>query len=278
MNRVAFRIFGLDIMWYAILIMTGVLIALGVSRFTTSRKGFNLSYDHLLDAFVYAFPLALVGARIYYVIFEWNQYQGDFLKMLDIRSGGLAIHGGLIGAFIGVLIYKAVHKRTTHYMLNLADAAMPGIIIAQAVGRWGNFVNQEAYGGPVSQEFINRFPAFIQQGMLINGQYHHPTFLYESLWNLLIFAVLLMLFLKRKPYREGTIIAWYMILYSIGRFFIEGLRTDSLYIGSLRQAQVISLVWIALGVIYLIYKYTRPIPASPLNASEEDPTPPPQEG
>lgn len=253
-------------MWYAVLIMTGVLVGLAIARFNTSRRDLALSFDDFLDAFLYAFPLAIIGSRLYYVAFEWSSYKDDPIQILNIRGGGLAIHGALIGALIGVLIYKASKKKTASYMLSLADAAAPGLILAQAVGRWGNFMNREAHGGPVSQEFIARFPRFIQEGMFINGQYYNPTFLYESLWNLLIAVILLVLFWKRKKHHEGTVLAWYMILYSVGRFVIEGMRTDSLYVGGLRTAQLISVVMAVLGAGYLIYKYTRH-PAQP-NPSE----------
>lgn len=257
MNRVAFNLFGIPIMWYAIMIMLGVIVALGIVSRTTKRKDLGLSYDDFVDAFLIAFPLAIVGARIYYVIFEWSNYKSNLISILNIREGGLAIHGGLIGAAIGVLIYKIMKKKTLKYMLDMIDATAPGLIIAQAIGRWGNFINGEAHGGPVTKEFISKFPKFIQDGMFLNGQYYHPTFLYESVWNLLIGAILLVLFYKRKFDHEGTVIAWYAILYSIGRFFIEGMRTDSLMIGGLRTAQMISLLFIAIGGIYLIYKYTR---------------------
>ena len=257
MDPVAFNIFGIEIMWYAVLIMSGVLLGLLVTKINTNRSDLNLSYDDFLDAFIYAFPLALIGARLYYVIFEWSNYKDNLMEIFNVRGGGLAIHGGLIGALLGVIIYKFVKRKPTNYMLSLADAAAPGLILAQAVGRWGNFMNQEAHGGPVSQSFIERFPAFIQKGMLINGQHYHPTFLYESIWNVLIGLLLIFLFWKRKKHHEGTILAWYMILYSAGRYFIESLRTDSLYVGNLRTAQVISIIMAALGALYLVYKYTR---------------------
>ena len=260
MNPVAFTLFGIDIMWYAILIMFGVILGLIVARFNTSRKDLNLSFDDFLDAFLYAFPLAIVGARLYYVVFEWDQYKDNLIQILNVRGGGLAIHGGLVGAVIGVLIYKFVNKKTANYMLSLADAAAPGLILAQGVGRWGNFINREAHGGPVTQEFISKFPKFIQQGMFINGEYYHPTFLYESLWNFTMFIVLMVIFWKRKKYNQGTVLAWYMILYSLGRFFIEGLRTDSLYAGGLRTAQLVSIIMATAGLLYLIYKYTKKPP------------------
>lgn len=252
MNPVAFDIFGIDIAWYGVMITIGVLAALAATWFNTKRGLKETDFDHITDAFLYAFPIALIGARLYYVIFEWDQYKGDLLKILDVRGGGLAIHGGLIGAAIGVLIYKAVHKKTLSYVLKMADAAVVTIPLAQAIGRWGNFFNQEAHGGPVTKEFISMFPEFIQKGMLIGGTYYHPTFLYESIWNLLVFAVLMYLYGKKKQGADGSLIYWYMILYSIGRFAVEGLRTDSLMFLGLRQAQIISLLAIAFGIVMLL--------------------------
>ena len=264
MNPVAFNIFGFSIMWYAVLIMLGVIIGLRIAKFNTRRADLNINYDDIIDTFLYAFPLGIIGARIYYVIFSWDNYKDDLLQILNIRGGGLAIHGGLLGAAVGVILYKTIKKKSWKYMLDMVDAAAPGIIIAQALGRWGNFMNSEAHGGPVTEEFISIFPKFIQDGMSINGQYYHPTFLYESMWNLLMGIVLIGLFQKRANHHEGTILAWYGILYSIGRFFIEGLRTDSLMVGGLRTAQMISLLFILLGVLYLVWKYSRqPRPATP---------------
>ena len=144
-------------------------------------------------------------------------------------------------------------------ILDMADAAAPAIILAQAIGRWGNFMNQEAHGGPVTEAFISKFPEFIQNGMLINGTYYHPTFLYESIWNVLVFIVLMIWFGKKKEKEHGIILYAYMILYSIGRFYIEGLRTDSLMFLGMRQAQLISLVAIFFGVImiYITKKRAR---------------------
>lgn len=271
LNPVAFSVFGIDIMWYALLIMLGVIMALITTKINVGRrKELNLSFDAVLDGFLYAFPLALLGARVYYVIFEWDMYRDNLWQILNVRGGGLAIHGGLIGAVIGVLIYKLKEKKSAAFVLNHTDAVAPGLVLAQAIGRWGNFVNQEAHGGPVSQEFISRFPSFIQEGMLINGQYYHPTFLYESLWNILVFVALMLLYRKRKRDHEGTILAWYMVLYSSGRFFIESLRTDSLMIGPLRTAQLISVLMFTIGAAYLAWKYTRkPQPEAALTPAAE---------
>ena len=255
MNPQAFRLFGIPVMWYGVIITFGVLVGLFVLYINCRRSDGEISFDDVSDAFLYAFPLALIGARVYYVIFEWDQYD-TFREMIDFRNGGLAIHGGILGAALGVFIYKMVKKKSLSEILAMTDAAAPAMILGQAIGRWGNFMNQEAHGGPVTQEFISNFPKFIQEGMNIKGTYYAPTFLYESMWNLLCFAILMVIFGKRKKNEPGIILYLYLILYSIGRFFIEGMRTDSLMFLGFRQAQLISVVSIIGGII-LIYLTKR---------------------
>lgn len=253
MNPVAFNIFGIDVMWYGVLISSGVIIALLLSQYTSKIKG--VDYDEVLNIFLITFPIAIIGARLYYVIFEFNNYYKYNLgDIFNIRQGGLAIHGGLIAAILVVYIYS---KKKGLKLGNLMDLAVPCIILAQAIGRWGNFFNQEAHGGAVSAEFISKFPQFIQNGMLIDGIYYHPTFLYESVWNLIVFAILFYMLHKIKE--SGVVFLSYIGLYSLGRFFIEGLRTDSLMIFGLRTAQIISLIGIIICIvgIILIYKNKR---------------------
>jgi phosphatidylglycerol:prolipoprotein diacylglycerol transferase len=247
MNPVAFSVFGLDIRWYGLLISFGVLAALAVAYFTCNLKG--TSFDKLMDIFILAFPMAIIGARLYYVVFEFDYYKNNLNQIINIRQGGLAIHGGVIFALVTALIYTKIIKLN---FFEFADIAAPSIILAQAIGRWGNFFNGEAHGGVVSQDFISRFPKFIQNGMLIDGVYYNPTFLYESLWNILVFIILLLILYRRKSEHKGIVLGSYMILYSIGRFFIEGLRTDSLYMAfGLRTAQVVSGVLIIFGIILI---------------------------
>jgi phosphatidylglycerol:prolipoprotein diacylglycerol transferase len=169
--------------------------------------------------------------------------------MINIRNGGIAIHGGLIAGLLTAYIFTRVKKVN---FFEYIDVVMPGVILAQAIGRWGNFMNQEAHGGPVTEQFISKFPQFIQQGMLINGTYYHPTFLYESIWDLLVFAILIYILYKKKQ-QHGIVLGSYMILYSVGRFFIEGLRTDSLMFYGLRIAQIVSLTGILLGIVVIIF-------------------------
>lgn len=247
MNQVAFSIFGYDIRWYGIMISLGVLAALTLAYWNCNRKG--ISFDNFIDIFIIAFPMAIIGARLYYVIFEFDYYRNHLLEIVNIRQGGLAIHGGVIFAFLAAYIYT---RNKSLDFLQYADIAAPSIILAQAIGRWGNFFNQEAHGGKVSYDFISRFPGFIQRGMYIDGSYYHPTFLYESIWNLITCFILIWILQKRKEKSKGIVISSYMILYSIGRFFIEGLRTDSLYFMGLRTAQLVSIAGIVLGLIFIL--------------------------
>ena len=247
MNPVAFEIFGLEIRWYGIIISMGVLAAMLLIYILAKKKDIN--YDTIIDAFLVTFPISIIGARLYYVAFEYKNYH-SFMDVINIRNGGMAIHGGVIAALISGYIFGRYRKVN---FLKYVDVIMPGVILAQGIGRWGNFMNQEAHGGPVSQEFISKFPEFIQQGMLIKGTYYHPTFLYESIWDILVCAILVYILLRKKQSKDGVVLGGYMILYSIGRFFIEGLRTDSLMFMGLRTAQIVSLLGIILGIILIIW-------------------------
>ncbi|MGH4117160.1 prolipoprotein diacylglyceryl transferase [Clostridium sp.] len=250
MNPIAFNIFGLSVAWYGIFIATGMMVGILLAQFTAKLK--NVNYDELLNITLISFPIAIIGARAYYVAFEFNQYKDDLIQVFNIRQGGLAIHGGVIFGMIAALLYTRYKKES---LLKFADVAAPSIIIGQAIGRWGNFFNSEAHGGMVTQGFISKFPDFIQKGMLIDGVYYHPTFLYESIWNVIICLVLI--YLLTKTFKRGTVFFTYIGLYSIGRFFIEGLRTDSLMFAGLRVAQLISLAGVALWIIFLVINYKK---------------------
>ena len=250
MDPVAIRLFGIDIMWYGVIISTGIIIALLLTEYTCKLR--DIKYDDVLTIFLITFPLAVIGARLYYVIFEFNNYYKDNLgDIFNIRQGGLAIHGAIITTVLVVYLYA---KKKGMNFLALLDVAAPSLIIAQSLGRWGNFFNQEAHGGPVSKEFISVFPEFIQKGMFIDGTYYHPTFLYESIWNLGVFLVLF--YLIHKVRKRGVVALSYLGLYSLGRFFIEGLRTDSLMVGPIRTAQLISILGIVICIVglFMIYK------------------------
>lgn len=225
MNPIAFTIGGLEVRWYGILIAAAMIIAMVI----TYRRSPNhdISFDKLLDVLIVSILCGIIGARLYYVIFQWDWYRGDLLRILNIREGGLAIHGGLLAGILSGWIMCRVKKIP---FLNALDLILPVVALAQSIGRWGNFFNQEAYGSPTT----------LPWGIMINGVKVHPTFLYESLWCLLVFIILSVL--DRNRNFTGQIACLYGILYSVERFFVEDLRTDSLMISSLKMAQLISLL------------------------------------
>lgn len=242
-DRVAFSILGIDIMWYAILIVTGIICGLKVAEINSKFRG--IEKDKISDLLFFALPASIIGARTYYVIFEWDNYKGNFLSMINIREGGLAIHGAVIAAVIVVYFFSRHNKIDFR---DLADVCSPGLILGQAIGRWGNFINQEAHGGETN----------LPWGIIIEGKKYHPTFLYESLGNLLIFTFL-MYYFRNKQKKKGEVFLLYLILYGILRFFVEGLRTDSLMFFGLRIAQLVSLASIV--VASAIFVYNRKIGA-----------------
>lgn len=241
MDRVAFTIFGIDVMWYGVLIATGMLI--GIALAVREAKRVGISEDDVLNIAIIAIPVAIICARLYYVIFSWDYYSQNPGEIFNIRGGGLAIHGGLIGGILTGFIYAKVKKLD---FFKTADAVMVGMPLAQAIGRWGNFINGEAHGGPTS----------LPWGIMVDGVKVHPTFLYESIWDFGIFLFIMFYRRKKKTY-EGEVIVSYITLYSIGRFFIEGLRTDSLMFGPIRMAQFISLVGVVGGLVLHFYLKNR---------------------
>ncbi|SDH20689.1 phosphatidylglycerol:prolipoprotein diacylglycerol transferase [Alteribacillus persepolensis] len=250
LDRVAFELGPLTVYWYGVIIGIGALLGFLIANREANKRG--LPKDVFADLLIFAIPIAIVSARLYYVIFRWDYYGEHPGQIVAIWEGGLAIHGGLIGAVITAIVF--CKKRGISFW-KLADIAAPSIILAQAIGRWGNFMNQEAHGGPVTRDFLEslQLPEFIINQMYIDGTYYHPTFLYESVWNLAGF--LLLIFLRRVNLRRGELFLTYVIWYSAGRFFIEGMRTDSLMIGDmLRTAQVISVVLIVTAVALWIYR------------------------
>lgn len=237
MDPVAFTIFGRDVRWYGLLIASAVLIGTLLALRETKRKG--LEEETLIDFLLFAIPSAIVGARLYFVIFSWDIYRDNPIQALNIRSGGLAIHGAIIAGFIVAIIFTKIRKIK---LWQLADIVAPSLVLGQAIGRWGNYANQEAYGRPTD------LPWAIE----INGVGVHPTFLYESVFNLMIFVFLM--WYRKKSETDGEIFLLYFSLYSLGRFFIEGLRTDSLMIGPIRVAQLISVLIILSCILLLYYR------------------------
>jgi len=246
MNPIALQLGPISVHWYGIIIGLGAMLGLYLATQECKKRG--ISPDILVDLVLFALPIAIISARIYYVLFEWSYYKNHLIQIPAIWNGGIAIHGGLIGAVLTAIIFT--RKRKISFW-KLADITAPSILLGQAIGRWGNFMNQEAHGGPVSRAFLENLhlPTFIINQMNINGTYYHPTFLYESLWSLV--GVALLISLRNINLRRGEMFLTYLIWYSIGRFFIEGMRTDSLMLTShLRIAQVISIV-IIVGSISL---------------------------
>lgn len=258
-NPVAFSLGGLEVRWYGILIAFGILIAYFVGQKEAVKRG--LPEDFLADLLIWAIPISIISARIYYVVMKWEYYGANPEKIIQIWNGGIAIHGALIGAVITAYIFS---KKRGISFLKVADIAAPSILIGQIIGRWGNFVNQEAFGGPVSREFLENLmlPNWLIEQMYVQelGTYVHPTFLYESFWNLI--GLVILLSLRKVNLQRGEIFFSYMIWYSIGRFYIEGMRTDSLYLaGELRSAQVVSIISIIIGIVAIVYRRikVRPI-------------------
>ncbi|MBT2730642.1 prolipoprotein diacylglyceryl transferase [Bacillus sp. ISL-75] len=246
-NPIAFELGPISVHWYGIIIGLGAMLGLYLATQECKKRG--ISPDVLVDLVIFALPIAIISARIYYVLFEWSYYKNHLSEIPAIWNGGIAIHGGLIGAVITAIIFT--NKRKISFW-KLADITAPSILLGQAIGRWGNFMNQEAHGGPVSRTFLENLhlPTSIINQMNINGTYYHPTFLYESLWSLT--GVIILISLRKVNLRRGELYLMYLIWYSIGRFFIEGMRTDSLMLTDhLRIAQVISIL-ILTGCISLL--------------------------
>ena len=247
LNRVFLQLGPLTIYWYAVFIMSGV----GLGLFLAVREGkrMGIGSEFFYDLVTYGLPISIVCARLYYVLFSLDYYLANPGDIIKIWQGGLAIHGGVIGAVI--FGYMFCKKRKVNFWL-VADIAGASFLIAQALGRFGNFMNQEAHGGAVpgstldaQREFLKSLfiPDFIVNNMYINGVYYHPTFLYESLWNIIGFLIIIFILRKLSRVLVGEIAAFYAIWYSVGRYFIEGMRTDSLMLtDSIRVAQFISLM------------------------------------
>jgi len=250
LNPIAFTLGPIEVHWYGIIIGSGLALALFLAIREGNRRG--LPRDLFADLMLWAIPIAIISARIYYVIFEWGYYSSHPADIPKIWHGGIAIHGALIGSVITTIVFS--RKRGVSFW-KITDIAAPSLILGQAIGRWGNFMNQEAHGREVSRAFLEHLhlPDFIINQMYINGTYYHPTFLYESLWDFAGFILLILL--RRVNLRRGELFLSYIIWYSIGRYFVEGMRTDSLMLtSSLRMAQIISIVLVVVSIAILIYR------------------------
>jgi phosphatidylglycerol:prolipoprotein diacylglycerol transferase len=282
-DSVAFKLGPITVHWYGIIL--GMAALIGLMLVIREGKRFKISPDFFMDLLLIGVPSAIIGARLYYVAFQWDDYKDNLLEIFMIWHGGIAIYGALIGAIIAGYFY---FRAKGYPFWRIVDICAPGLIVGQMIGRWGNFVNQEAHGGPVEESFLRdtlHLPDFIVNQMFIQGEYYQPTFLYESVWNLL--GLLLLFWLRRRPFmRAGELFLSYFIWYSIGRFFIEGLRTDSLdftgptwlasimnglwspmtvvfeqgvmtYGGNIRISQLLALLIIVVAIILIVYRRTK---------------------
>ena len=255
-NPIAFSLGPLEVRWYGILIAFGIILAFFVVQKEMVKRGMHP--DFLTDLLIWAVPIAIISARIYYVIFSWDYYKDHPGQIIQIWQGGIAIHGALIGAFITT--YFFTKKRGISFW-KVVDIAAAGLLIGQIIGRWGNFMNQEAHGGPVSEKFLETtiIPHWIMNQMTIEGVTYHPTFLYESMWN--IVGLIIIILLRKVNLKRGEMFLFYLVWYSAGRFFIEGMRTDSLYvIGELRAAQLVSVITIIVAIaVFIMRRYVQKV-------------------
>lgn len=249
MNPILFEIGSIKIYWYSITMFLGILI--GGILVVRETKKHKISKNFIYNLFFYMIPIALIGARLYYVIFNWNYYSRDLVSIFKVWEGGLAIHGGIIAGLLFIIYYTRKHRIST---LKILDFIVVGLIIGQAIGRWGNFFNGEAHGTITTLEHLQslNIPKFIIEGMYIGGNYYEPTFLYESLWCIIGFIILLII-RRLKITKLGVPSSFYLIWYGVGRFMIEGMRTDSLMLGNFRIAQAVSIGMIVTGIIMFLY-------------------------
>lgn len=250
-DPVVFEIGPFTVRWYALIISSALILGMILVLRESLKQG--IEEDFFLDFFLWAIPIGIIGARLYFVFFHWSFFRENLGQIIAIWEGGLAIHGGVIG---GLLVLIILVKKRKVCFWPIADILAPPLVLGKAIGRWGNFINQEAYGHVVSEEFISYFPEFIQRQMFIGGQYYHPAFLYSFLWNTAVFIFLI--WLRRKKFiKPGDVFLSYLVTYSLGRFFIEGIRTDSLMLGPLRVAQLVSGVLIIGATFYLFYRHRK---------------------
>ena len=249
MNPIAFELGPITVAWYGLIIVVGMIAAI----YLTIREGEkrDVSEDFIIDTAFWVLPLGILGARLYYVLFELGYYLNNPGQIFAIWEGGLAIYGGIIAG--ALTIYWRCKKENVPFAL-LTDIVTPHVLLAQAIGRWGNFINQEAHGGEVSRQFLEKLmlPEFIIEGMHIKGSYYHPTFLYESIGNVCLFLIITLVIYKIYN-RHGQLFFSYFIGYGIIRFFVEALRTDSLMLGPIRMAQLTGIVGALVGIVGVLY-------------------------
>ncbi len=240
--------------WYSVLILTGIITALLLCQREEKRLG--LLQDTTLDLALRIVPCGVIGARLYYVIFNWSAFADDPLSILRIWEGGLAIYGGIIGGLAAGIWFS---RKRRIPLLTLTDLVLPGVALGQAIGRWGNYFNMEAFGRAVTNPKWQFFPVSVlipEDGQQV---WHMATFFYESAWDLMVFLAL-WFGVRKHAKRRGTVTLWYMLLYGLGRFFIEGLRTDSLMAGNVRVSQLLSGCICLFAAVALVVRRFRPAP------------------
>ena len=264
LSKTAFTLFGVEVAWYGVIIALGVLMGLGLACLIAKKTG--QKPDTYTDFIIYALILPIIGARLYYVIFSWDYYKNDLLQIFNLRGGGLAIYGGVIGAVLSAFLYCKWKK---YPFWTLVDTAIPGLALGQAIGRWGNFFNQEVFGGYTDSLFAMRLntataayttPELLEKAVTVNGTTYiqvQPTFLYESAGNILLVLIMLLVWKRRKT--PGAVFATYFIGYGILRFIIEGIRTDQLFLWGIRipVSQALSAVLVAGGVLLLLIRLKK---------------------
>lgn len=265
LNPIAFSFGPFHVRWYGIIIAAGILLATYMAIKEGQRR--QIMSDDFIDLLLWGVPLGFIGARIYYVIFEWGYFSQHPSEIIAIWNGGIAIYGGLITGAIVLFVF--CYKRMLPPFLML-DVVAPGVMVAQILGRWGNFMNQEAHGSQTTLAFLQslHLPKFIIDQMYINGHYYQPTFLYESFFNLIGLILILSLRHKKHLFKQGEVFMFYLGWYAVVRFFVEGMRTDSLYIfGAIRVSQALSLVLIVAAIILFIYRRVKVKPKWYLDGS-----------
>lgn len=251
-DPIALQFGPISVRWYGIIIVSAIMVAIWLGYREASHRG--LDPEFVPDLGMVLVPTGILGARLYEVfVLQWPYYSQHPGEILAIWEGGLAIHGAVLGATLAGAVYMRIRKQP---FWPWADIVAPALILAQAIGRWGNFFNQEAYGDPAPESLIRLMPGFLREGMTIEGTVMQPTFLYESVWNLLSFFVLYWFHRRKVP--AGVVFSLYLILYNAGRFAIESIRRDSSYIfGWVRVAQLIALALVLLGLALLVYHLKR---------------------
>lgn len=248
MNRIAIDLGFIQIYWYSITMLCGVVFGGGLTYLELKRLKINTKY--FFDMIFYVIIFGFLGARLYYVLFNLDYYLNNPSEIIAIWNGGLAIHGAILVGILTIILYNLKHKKGKNEIIRYLDVCSIGVITGQIIGRWGNFFNQEAHGFPTTRIFLEKLhiPNFIIEGMTINGIVYHPTFLYESILNL-VGLIILLIVKNNKNLKNGMLVSIYLMWYSIVRFFIESMRTDSLMFLNLKMAQLISIILFIIGLI-----------------------------